>query len=958
MGWGQGVDEQEKIINGEMPRKYAKKDARPTLGHPLQIPSYVSLGGNLGEGEGVDREHLGLEAVAPDMQVTSALKKGVGLKTLRGIYWPEDLFVSWFKRKPQKCEIQTVDLGDGLKLTGPVLPKSMGHPEGTTKIYDYGMAEATRNTVLADSNTALDGQEVDRHWKAASAAHKLTSAEAEEEVDGVVSKFMKLAGGQKKMGPKDEFDDLFDFGGVEGEAKKDAKAPKSVTTSEKIVLEANQLMRDLADLEKFTPAQGKNIKGMLEKINGRLTVPLIKEYTSGSTVGQTEDTLGFKVYEELRDMQDIFSLTDSLATCLSDKDVDPKTAYAKCMKLLPHSSGKVTLSPKMLETILQKEVDLGASKKDPARVLATIDQQTERTEGVVNLAILPTTSQRAFQTHAVAKLYWDLLDDDKDTGPDTLRAFDEAVKEAIEYFRKTKSAKLYRGVIYFNTGIKVMNAAANATAQRKEDDTYELMIAKIGTDATELPALDQMQTLEDAAKHLIKFEAVYGRLAATKDCSQKFKSKHEAIFQQVLGTLGAYTKHVTDKIFASNQAAFSSAARWMIANVKLAGAQAHDTFIDQDSVRSEGKQVISSAVASLQAPDKPVGLLSDVPEKHMETEMSCYTEVKDRARAESGAFPSQDLLELVSSKLDLLMAADGKVRLDDSEYMKLFELVKEPGDSLYKYTDFREWAKHIDTVFLSQFQQTAKTEIVMSTPVLWESVVNFGLGAPGKDREDSIVTYMTRPEALAQGHERNLDETPGKDYKDPPNLHAMADTGDGLLKVMPIDWTLVMEQHCTLQTIREAMAALVDLDTLSDELTNFKAASDALAEVTDESSPVKDIYPNKTSLTVISDSVQNIANAVFGHNVQAFVTAITDKLNEISELLKHPTLADVTDAVAALPKLDDTVCTRFKEVAGGQESVRLHKLCKDVEAFKPLKDYFLTISSRIPDELMTQILEP
>eukprot|EP00959_Pyramimonas_sp_CCMP1952_P071616 1495591-Pyramimonas_sp.AAC.1 len=131
--------------------------------------------------------------------------------------------------------------------------------------------------------------------------------------------------------------------------------------------------------------------------------------------------------------------------------------------------------------------------------------------------------------------------------------------------------------------------------------------------------------------------------------------------------------------------------------------------------------------------------------------------------------------------------------------------------------------------------------------------------------------------------------------------------------------------------VKEAMAALVDLDTLSDELTNFKAASDALAEVTDESSPVKDIYPNKTSLTVISDSVQNIANAVFGHNVQAFVTAITDKLNEISELLKHPTLADVTDAVAALPKLDDTVCTRFKEVAGGQESVRLHKLCKDVE---------------------------
>ncbi|CAE7749628.1 unnamed protein product, partial [Symbiodinium sp. CCMP2456] len=514
-------------------------------------------------------ENPELEDEDLDTKVKTAQEQALEIRTCLGasaddsvaftcVLWPVEMVEQVQGRKVKPSEITKIQQG-GETLSGILMPKSKGVPDGATEVYDIKKSGACKVKTAASSESALFQNELSNSWAAAQAAHSFSAST--HEVDG--QPLVQLKG--QKRAKADEFDDLMDFdvsvsggpdpepapkGGNRGRrsngkakaqpkppgpsntnklAKGDGKATKEIQTSERIVLEASQVLENLQTDDTLMTLKQKALGTLKDRVAARLTSALITLYSTGyDMTDSTCTTPGMQILEKLRECQQKLELLSPVVEKLHDdkcsgqelhKAVHDAQSQTACL------AKPFSVCSRLQEICVQKEVDrcakegdfntvitlLFSTKADGSefgahiieddnrrklycereimRLIAEMLRQEGRVQEVrsfVKAVIESKLLENTCPILAELMLLWPLLN------PMDLSVREQDIQDSASKFRSEKTLKLSKMMCNFPSGMAILQEAATALEQRARDNQMgsQLRKAQVRSTGLSVPALD------------------------------------------------------------------------------------------------------------------------------------------------------------------------------------------------------------------------------------------------------------------------------------------------------------------------------------------------------------------------------------------------------------------------------------------------------------------------------------
>ncbi|CAE7242066.1 unnamed protein product [Symbiodinium sp. CCMP2592] len=530
------------------------------------------------------------EAPIPDRTIALNEESGLELRTCLGVLWPADSYENKFGRKPTAKQMTTIKQG-GQQITGVLLPQSDGMGPGCTEVFDVKKSTASSVTTAATSDTALNEQEVDGAWNRLRDSRALSVGSKQDAEAGDV---FGLQGVKRKAA--DDFDDLLDFSntsfsfeGILGESGN--FQAKEVQTSERCVLEAQQMLTNLQNTETLQMVKSKQLSALSDKLKARLSTALVHLYTQGyNPTENSPPTPGMKVLETLREMQASLEAVAPLVSALGNDASTGRQIWDEASK----AKGSHFVPPANLaEIALSRDINAAAKAADVTALKKLLGATAD--EGNFNAMLITNEEARkAFLDREVMRLVAELLREENkvlavrdllDTvlgskllpdGSDikleleklmpVLRPMDlnmlsnDELKNRIAEFRTNRDLRLHKCLNNFATGITILKLAAEALEARTKDVALEEQLAEVVRSVAEevLPTQSDVDLMNSTAE---KLGNAFDKIAEIRHAaSAEFCVRSNDKFTQVSDKLkvqGRDSNHM--QVFASFVRASASA---------------------------------------------------------------------------------------------------------------------------------------------------------------------------------------------------------------------------------------------------------------------------------------------------------------------------------------------------------------------------------------------------------------
>jgi hypothetical protein len=285
-----------------------------------------------------------MDLVGPDQSVDASEGSGLSARRHLGVLWPSKIFEKEAGRKPSKQELSKVTVA-GETFVGVIRDHALGVPTGCVELFDDRFSSLRQKTNLANSESATRSDECSDWFKAGMQKMKVNLSQTEATDSGGVGS-IKLSLGASKNRNEDELDDIWmsgisfssgsgpsprkpsdtDSGGNGGPNSKKPRLStgggacvasqrdkltrqqaKEIGTTEKVILEAEQTFRMMADIHTIKGVTVKQLEALEKKLADRLTPALISVYShnydAALDAAQNMDQLGMTCLENAKDSQ-------------------------------------------------------------------------------------------------------------------------------------------------------------------------------------------------------------------------------------------------------------------------------------------------------------------------------------------------------------------------------------------------------------------------------------------------------------------------------------------------------------------------------------------------------------------------------------------------------------------------------------------------------------------------------
>ena len=652
---------------------------------------------------------------APEVAVAEARvhgEHGVSLecRELLGILWPKELYEAEIKRKARQAEVWKAVIG-GVAVSGILRAAEFGKPMGAKEIYKNSYSLVGKDTTIANTEGVDRQEELDEHFQAGTNSMntkvKVVEKEGEEPT-------LQIKLGKKK--DADEFDLVWDapvvMGGdddddaaaapKEGPTKKKSrtsipnkqikavaepsaspaqnKRARDIGSTEKIVLEVEQLIRLLGDPTTCKSVTVKATEALEKKLADRL-VPAMLPIYAGDYDGVSDiqsmqpclDKTGMQTLERAQEGQRHLGCAKGLVQALAATDgpLSEASALEDAARMCVAAGLRL---PDMKEMVLTRFLT-NAVKADKFDDIARCLQASP--EARHNVSCLEGARRVAFVEWSAMKCIADLLRFDgkceavrlllaslgagkaqqmqemlgcadvqsalwldiqrlhsiADPMRDGLS--DEELKNDRKELESNKQGKLYRALHHFPTGQVLLEGATKAILKRASDAGY---IADIHAANAQFAAAELDKGVEVTVKgyevtikkveHYEKAFELYTKVL--RNASERFKATHKDALADVKTKVQRLQKAVGEKVSGESIAAlkfvFSTVVKQFGSSAQL-----------NTRLRNVEKAVESFNTVTVDPKSWAQGLFLNEDVEALATE---YTEFKKFVSTTSIVFPS------------------------------------------------------------------------------------------------------------------------------------------------------------------------------------------------------------------------------------------------------------------------------------------------------------------------------
>ncbi|CAE7282680.1 unnamed protein product [Symbiodinium sp. CCMP2592] len=486
-----------------------------------------------------------------ELLVLMSQESGVEARQLLGILWPSAIYKQHTGEDPKPEWLTKMQIG-GSTVVGVLRDPALG----TYEMTDFKRAFGANVLTAADSEDAI-GNEMDETWKRVQALNAVGTTQAEK--DGQTYMLLDAVSSGKRK--DDSFDDLLDFAAVEESQREDeakvlrkeetrevaapsqnkspaaTKQTKEIQASERLLLEADQMLENLANEDAIMTVKPKALGTVCDRLQNRLTPALCAIYCQGYDASDPSAaaTPGMTCLEKLRQKQRVLgSVKDhlDLVAGLHETKTTGQNLY-KAAVAAKSDDFKPVL--KCYEIALQRAVDSAATEKDYPTMMTLLKE--DRTS--FNLSILEDADRQArFQEREVTRLCVSLLAEDNRVnevaslvnvvlGPTSCLPGSSSVRKEFEMlslilfpmqpeldvakleatagqFREDKNLTLHKVMTNFPTGLLILDGVAQAVVARREDERQVLKLKEMLDSVAKVSALPDGLTNVDEMKKLVK----------------------------------------------------------------------------------------------------------------------------------------------------------------------------------------------------------------------------------------------------------------------------------------------------------------------------------------------------------------------------------------------------------------------------------------------------------------------
>ena len=768
-------------------------------------------------------------------------------------------------------------------------------------------------------------------------------------------------------------------------ASPSSKQHKEVAISERVCLEAWQLVRSL---QKATSAKAvvahKTFKSLSDRLNSRLTAPLVKVYTDGYDASASSSTSvesdGMKTLEALRDVQVVLSRVEPVVQLIglptaSGQELLRQLKLATCDKFSP--------APQMFELPMTWELGAALASKDWSRIANLLTWVGDGSAGggseLVCLQNIHEDQRGIYQEAAMVKLYTDLLkEEDKVaqvldlnialagvplllTGEGTLsaelprlralcdpmsRTFPaKALEEGMEWFRTNKSAKLHKSLCYFPTGVTILKKAADAVRQRASDDANVDVLRQLSATVTTLKsdapvlAANLSQTVND----LKPIHERYMRLRAA--CSKEFLAQHANHAIEVETYLSVRRDAL---VSAVSQHSLESASSVLKCFVEFAS----ESQKGECNIEEANKTFSAAAEGTLKSMLSPEAILASVVDlevlaKHNTTYSELYK-----------------LVQVLQTTFKVVMSQKDKFDFRNDAMGALYKYLASPASCLHQLDGFAAFQHSCDITLFAMVGRTVQHDVLIDNGLIWEILEALGSTRPA---DTTAIANIWKDKAA-----------PGEIALAKSSLQSATEHGLNLLKATP--YWLPRMVRC--EGDDHSVEAELWLVALSPELANVAlVAKDMMCEMPDFASE-DSFHAGKCVDTVNAVDKTKAAAARFWHffgttvigndkekslPIKTFVDLIQEQCSTSLAMLvdgfiaacaktKHTTenilcckpLSGIWQAVES--SCTETDLVEYMAIAQAPETRSLHECCKTVDRYKLCKQKLKDNNHLLPEQ--------